>query len=68
MSCERCLNPSNISRMSIFNTQMICLDCQTKEEAHPDYDNAKKEELDAVRNGNYNFPGVGLPKNYDETK
>jgi hypothetical protein len=61
MKCERCFVPGNVSKMSIFNTQMICPECQKKEEAHPEYNTAKEAELNAVQNGDYNFPGIGLP-------
>lgn len=63
MKCERCFMPGNVSRMSIFNTQMICSKCQEKEEAHPDFKKAKDAELDSVKRGDYNFPGIGLPNN-----
>jgi len=35
--------------------------CLSKEQKHPEYKEAKKAELAAVRNGNYNFAGIGLP-------
>jgi hypothetical protein len=47
--------------MSIFNTQVICMDCKVTEAAHPDYERAREAELEQVRAGNYHFPGVGLP-------
>jgi hypothetical protein len=48
--------------MSTFNTELICMPCQTKERAHPEYKRAVDAELSAVRAGNYNFPGTGKPK------
>ena len=60
--CERCGEPTIVLIMSIFNTEMICLDCNEKEIVHPDYRRAKNEELKEVRNGNYNFEGIGKPK------
>jgi hypothetical protein len=47
--------------MSKFNLDIICMDCKQKERNHPDYDRADKAECDAVRSGNYNFPGIGKP-------
>jgi len=47
--------------MSWFNTDNLCLSCQTQEEAHPDFTFAKDVEHEAVKNGNTNFPGVGWP-------
>ena len=47
--------------MSYFNTQMICETCETKEIAHPKYKEAREAENKAVRYGDYNFAGIGLP-------
>jgi hypothetical protein len=59
--CDRCAKPTNITRMSWFNTDNICSTCQTQEEAHPDFAYAKAVEHEAVKNGDTNFPGVGWP-------
>jgi hypothetical protein len=45
----------------MFNTQDLCHDCKAAERNHPKYREAADAEMAAVRNGNYNFPGVGLP-------
>ena len=45
--------------MSIFNTEMCCDACLGKEKRHPRYKEAKDAEMQAVRNGNYNFEGIG---------
>jgi hypothetical protein len=60
--CERCSNsePKAIT-CSYFNTQMICMKCKEKEKKHERYDEAKAVESEEVRNGNYNFEGIGLP-------
>jgi hypothetical protein len=47
--------------MSLFNTDMCCVDCIETERAHPDFPRARDEELKQLQAGNYNFPGVGLP-------
>jgi hypothetical protein len=47
--------------MSRFNTDMVCEDCESREKAHPKYAEAKAAELAAVRRGEHNFPGIGLP-------
>ena len=60
--CERCGKESNVMTMSYFNTQMICMDCNAKERAHPQYEYAKEVELKACLDGNMNFGGIGLPK------
>lgn len=59
--CERCNKKTNTLIVSFFNTEWICLECQEKEKAHPDYQKAKEAELEAVINGNFNFPGIGKP-------
>ena len=63
IKCERCGKITiGLIMMSIFNTEMICLDCNKKEIVHPDYRRAKETELKEVKNGNYNFKGIGKPK------
>jgi hypothetical protein len=59
--CERCHAPGVPLIMSRFNTQMICLPCETRERAHPAYAAAARAELEAVRRGERNFPGLGKP-------
>lgn len=49
--------------MSMFNTQTICMDCNDSEKQHPKYKEAQQAELEAVKAGNYNFPGIGWPGN-----
>ena len=58
-NCDRCEKPTGGSTtMSIFNQDVICLPCKRKEKLDPDYDAAVRAEQEAVRNGDYNFPGV----------
>lgn len=59
--CDRCHQPALATIMSRFNTDTICLPCEKKERAHPDYQKAADAELAAVRRGDYNFPGIGKP-------
>lgn len=47
--------------MSMFNTEQICMDCKKKERKRPDYNKACEAELTAIRNGNYNYKGIGYP-------
>jgi len=50
--------------MSRFNTDEICCgdkSCVTKECNHPKYVEAANAELDAVKSGDMNFPGIGKP-------
>jgi len=59
--CDRCHKQTDVTIMSFFNTQIICMDCEEKECNHPQYEAARKAEEEQVRQGNYNFPGVGKP-------
>lgn len=59
--CERCYTETNVTTGSYFNRQMICLECDRKERAHPKYAEAKRIEGEAVKRGDYNFPGIGKP-------
>lgn len=66
MECDRCGRESRASTGSWFNTEQICLDCSGKEKAHPRFAEAKAAEEAAVKNGDYNFPGIGLPADLHE--
>ncbi len=61
MNCERCNTKTISYKMSFFNTDMICKECEIKERNHPDYQRAREVEEAEVRKGNNNFPGIGLP-------
>lgn len=60
-TCDRCGGAASTHITSMFNTQTICTDCKTAEQAHERYAEAVEAESEAVRAGNYNFPGIGLP-------
>lgn len=60
--CDRCHARSFVSFGSWFNDQMICLSCYEKEQSHPQLNEAKAAEMAAVRSGNNNFHGIGLPE------
>jgi len=62
MKCDRCGGDAQTSTMSRFNTETICIPCEVKEKAHPDYAEAARVELEAVKRGDYNYPGVGKPQ------
>ena len=60
-NCDRCHKPTNgITTMSMYNEQIICMDCKDKERKREDYDKAVKADIDQIKNGNYNFKGIGL--------
>ena len=45
--------------MSMFNTDLICMDCKDKERDNPRYKQAQDAERQQVQQGNYNFKGIG---------
>lgn len=61
MKCNRCHTETNVHTMSMFNTQDICMTCKEKEKLHPLYEMAVRVELNEVKQGNFNFKGIGLP-------
>jgi hypothetical protein len=60
--CDRCKVSCWTTIMSMFNTETLCNKCLEEEKAHPKYQEARDEEVDALLKGNYNFPGIGLPE------
>ena len=59
--CQRCFKPTGGSSiMSMFYTQMICMECKREEEKDPRYREAKEAEAREVMKGNYNFKGIGF--------
>ena len=61
--CDRChcSLAGKSRRMSRFNTDCLCPACTEEEQAHPDYRKAAEAEMNAVRHGDHNFPGIGWP-------
>ena len=58
-ACDRCGQPTGgTTTMSVFNQDVICIPCKEEEKKDPDYDAAVRAENDAIRRGDYNFPGV----------
>ena len=60
MKCVRCGKETTTTIMSMFNTDIICMECKEKERHLPGYEAAREEERRQVLAGNYNFKGVGL--------
>ena len=46
----------------MFNQDVICMECKDKESAHPKYEEARKRDLQEIKNGNRNFKGIGKPE------
>lgn len=60
-TCDRCHGPLTGGRtMSMFNTDCICMKCAKEERSRSDYGKARGAEMDAVRNGDRNFAGIGF--------
>jgi hypothetical protein len=59
--CDRCGKPARANTVSYFNTETICIRCSRRERTHPQFTEAQRIEEEAVRAGNYNFPGIGCP-------
>ena len=62
MRCHRCHEETSITMMSMFNTETLCSQCKTVETKHPKYDEALAAECAAVKSGDFNFPGIGMPE------
>lgn len=64
--CQRCGGPRNPWTMSLFNSQVICMRCKAVESKHPKYEHARDAEMDAVKMGDLNYPGIGLPPELED--
>lgn len=58
-TCHRCGKPSICHTMSMFNTELICPECESAERKDPRYEEARKAEAEACKRGDFNFPGIG---------
>ena len=57
--CDRCDGDLKSGRtMSMFNRDCICMDCKEKEKQDKDYPKAVQADIDEIKKGNYNFPGI----------
>ena len=59
--CDRCGGELRVRQMSRFNTDVLRPACIEEEKKHPDYLKAAAAELEAVRRGERNCPGIGWP-------
>jgi hypothetical protein len=60
MTCDRCGGKSLAYVMSYFTIDMLCFDCKNDEKGAPNYQKAYDAETAAVKNRNFNFPGIGI--------
>lgn len=57
--CQRCGKKSSVMMMSMFSTQMCCMDCIDRERKSPRYEEARKADEAAIRSGDFNYRGIG---------
>ncbi len=58
-TCDRCGGSLKEGRiMSMYNTDCLCMDCKAKESKREDYPRAQAAEREAIKKGNYNYPGI----------
>ena len=61
-NCDRCGKSTNGSTtMSVFNEDVICMDCKKEEKNDPEYGAAVEAEREATMRGDRNYKGA-LPK------
>jgi hypothetical protein len=60
--CDRCKEEVRTTTMSMFNVDVICMSCKKNERNHPDYKKAVEREREELMKGNWNFEGIGKPK------
>jgi len=59
-NCDRCGGDLSGGRtMSMFNEECICSKCKEVERNETRYREAVKADNEAIKNGNYNFKGIG---------
>lgn len=60
--CDRCgCSLEGKARiMSMYNEDVLCMDCKDAETKRSDYRKAVEADHEAIRKGNYNFEGIGL--------
>ena len=55
-NCDRCGKMLNGCRiMSMYNQDVLCMDCKDKETQREDYSKAVEADHEQIRRGNYNF-------------
>ncbi len=68
-NCDRCGGELKEGRiLSMFNTQVLCLQCKEKETKHPDYDKAVQADHAEIKKGNYNFKGINRKFSKEQKK
>lgn len=58
-NCDRCGEPTNnVTTQSMFNEDVICMNCKEEERKDPEYKAAEAAEREALQSGDRNFKGV----------
>lgn len=58
-NCDRCGEPTGgTTTMSMFNQDVICMNCKDEEKKDPEYKAAEEEERLALSRGDRNFKGA----------
>lgn len=67
-NCDRCGKPTGGQTIqSMYNEDIICMNCKEEEKGRDDYDDAVKADNEEIKKGNYNFKGIGFnPKHSNE--
>ena len=58
-NCDRCGAPLTARIQSMYNSQVICMECKDAERKRVDYRQAVEADNAEIRKGNYNFKGIG---------
>lgn len=61
-ACDRCGEEGTALTGSYFDTSLVCPRCEDVEKAHPKYVEAVTVENEAVMNGDYAYPDIGVPE------
>lgn len=59
-TCDRCGAELTARIQSMYNEDLICMDCKQKETERADYREAVEAENEAVKRGERNFKGKGF--------
>lgn len=58
-NCDRCgESTNNMTTMSMFNEDIICMDCKKKEKEDPEYEASAEAEREQIKSGNNNYKGA----------
>lgn len=57
--CDRCKGPTKgETTQSMFNEEVICMNCKDQERKDPEYEAAERADYEAFTSGVKNFKGV----------